>query len=217
MSKILSVKGLNVEVENRSLISNLSFDIYSNSLTCVTGENGVGKTTLIKTLLKDYHQKDHVDFKIKRNQIKYIPQFRNIDDDYALSIKNFIGLGLQNKFLPWLSMKERRQIDAIIQSTDLSKIKKEPLGKASGGEQQRVYFAQALASQPRLLIMDETTASLDKYAKVDLLKLVKSIIKKNHLAVMFITHDPGLVQQFGDYNLHIADHRGTMNRIGGQD
>ena len=78
---ILSVRNLDVAVKNRKLINDLSFDIFSQTLTCVTGENGVGKTTLIKTILKQFNKNEHVQSKIKRSDMQYIPQLRNIDDD----------------------------------------------------------------------------------------------------------------------------------------
>ncbi|WP_369346855.1 ATP-binding cassette domain-containing protein [Apilactobacillus ozensis] len=90
-----------------------------------------------------------------------------------------------------------------MKETNLLHLAKTPLGKASGGEQQRVFLAQALVSNPKLLILDESTASMDKDAKVELLRLVKNITVKTDTAVIFITHDPLLVQKFGDYDLEI--------------
>ncbi|MCL0312511.1 ATP-binding cassette domain-containing protein [Apilactobacillus sp. TMW 2.2459] len=215
MKKILEVSNLDVKLKERTLISRLSFEINSGTLTCITGENGVGKTTMVKTLLKNFKNNNHVTFHIKRNQVQYVPQLRNIDDDYPLMIKDFIGLGLQNKLLPWLSKKEKLSIEQVMNETNLAHLARTPLGKASGGEQQRVFLAQALVSNPKLLILDESTASMDKDAKIELLKLVKNITEKTDTAVIFITHDPLLVQKFGDYDLEIKNQKGILKSVKG--
>ncbi|WP_353485938.1 ATP-binding cassette domain-containing protein [Apilactobacillus xinyiensis] len=215
MKKILEVSNLDVKLKERTLISRLSFEINSGTLTCITGENGVGKTTMVKTLLKNFKNNNHVTFHIKRNQVQYVPQLRNIDDDYPLMIKDFIGLGLQNKLLPWLSKKEKLSIEQVMNETNLDHLARTPLGKASGGEQQRVFLAQALVSNPKLLILDESTASMDKDAKIELLKLVKNITEKTDTAVIFITHDPLLVQKFGDYDLEIKNQKGILKSVKG--
>ncbi|WP_220728334.1 ATP-binding cassette domain-containing protein [Apilactobacillus xinyiensis] len=215
MKKILEVSNLDVKLKERTLISRLSFEINSGTLTCITGENGVGKTTMVKTLLKNFKKNNHVNFHIKRNQVQYVPQLRNIDDDYPLMIKDFIGLGLQNKLLPWLSKKEKLSIEQVMNETNLAHLARTPLGKASGGEQQRVFLAQALVSNPKLLILDESTASMDKDAKIELLKLVKNITEKTDTAVIFITHDPLLVQKFGDYDLEIKNQEGILKSVKG--
>lgn len=210
---ILSVRDLDVTVKNRKLINDLSFDIFAKTLTCVTGENGVGKTTLIKTILKQFNKNENVQSKIKRSDMQYIPQLRNIDDDYPLTVFDFIGLGLQHSILPWLSKKEKQSVQKVIEMTRLQDLANTPLGSCSGGEQQRVYLAQALVSQPRLLILDESTASLDKEAKFMLLDVVKSVIEETKAAVLFITHDPTLVEQYGDYDLNISNQAGTIKPV----
>ncbi len=213
LTPVLSVNNLDVAVQGRQLINDLSFQIFPATLTCVTGENGVGKTTLIKTILNQFNKNEHVKAPIKRSQMQYIPQLRNIDDDYPLTVTDFIGLGLQHSILPWLSRKEKQRVQKVIEMTNLQDLAKTPLGRCSGGEQQRVYLAQALVSEPKLLILDESTASLDKEAKFILLDVVKEVVKQTHTAVMFITHDPVLVKTYGDYDLKIANQSGTLKAI----
>lgn len=212
---LLSVNNLNVAVQDRTLINNLSFQILPATLTCVTGENGVGKTTMVKAILKNFNKNNTVKATIKRSQFQYVPQFRNIDNDYPLTVKDFISLGLQHSMLPWLSKKEKALVSKVIKMTNLETLAKTPLGNCSGGEQQRVFLAQALVSDPKLLILDESTASLDKEAKFLLLDVVKQVIKHTHTAVIFITHDPVLVKTYGDYDLNIYNHQGTISKIKG--
>ncbi|URL60491.1 ATP-binding cassette domain-containing protein [uncultured bacterium] len=217
MKPILIVNHLNVKVGDRTLIRDLSFKIIPGTLTCITGGNGVGKTTLMKTLLRNYSRTGkHVRFTVPRHKVQYIPQFRNIDTEFPLTVKDFVSLSLQDTWLPWLTRREHKALKQTLQLTHLTKLANEPLGEASGGEQQRAFLAQALVTFPKLLIMDETTASLDINAKVALLKLVHDIVKQRHVAVMFITHDPTLVKWFGNYKLRIKNQHGSFEKIGGR-
>ena len=84
----------------------------------------------------------------------------------------------------------------ILELTDLTRIQDRLLGQASGGEKQRAYLAQALLGNPRLLILDESTASLDNEMKYELLDLVAKL-QKQGLSVIFITHDWGLARSYG--------------------
>lgn len=212
MDSILTVTNLDLDIPKRRLFNHLSFELPAHKLTCITGENGVGKTTLVKHLLDDLARKNqnHVSFQITREQVQYVPQLRNIDDEYPLSIYDFVALGFKKRILPWNSPKMKATLNQILAETNLTKIKYQPLGRASGGEKQRAYLAQALCANPELLILDEATASLDVVSKHELLKLLTNIMKKRGLTILFITHDPELIEQYADYELHLANQTGHL-------
>ncbi|WP_369351690.1 metal ABC transporter ATP-binding protein [Ligilactobacillus agilis] len=212
MDSILTVTNLDLDIPKRRLFNHLSFELPAHKLTCITGENGVGKTTLVKHLLDDLARKNqnHVSFQITREQVQYVPQLRNIDDEYPLSIYDFVALGFKKRILPWNSPKMKATLNQVLAETNLTKIKYQPLGRASGGEKQRAYLAQALCANPELLILDEATASLDVVSKHELLKLLTNIMKKRGLTILFITHDPELIEQYADYELHLANQTGHL-------
>lgn len=214
MQPILTVSHLDIRVPDKTLFKDLNFSIPRNALTCITGENGVGKSTLIKHLLQDldHHLNTHATFNIDRERIQYVPQLRNIDDEYPLCIHDFVTLGFKHRILPWNSRPMRKTLQSILEETKLTSIQKRPLGRASGGEKQRAYLAQALCADPQLLILDEATANLDRSAKHFLMKLLKSIMKNHDLTVIFITHDPELINTYADYELHLANQTATMTK-----
>lgn len=216
MNSILKVNGLSIQFSGRTLFKDLNFEIPQNALTCITGENGVGKSTLVKHLLQDldHNYTIHTHFAITRDKVQYVPQLRNIDDEYPLCIRDFVALGFKHRILPWNSKVMNAKLDAILKDTKLDKIQNQPLGRASGGEKQRAYLAQALCSNPELLILDEATASLDRTAKHFLLKLLKKIMAKRNLTVLFITHDAELIDQYADYELHLANQTALMIKKG---
>ncbi|MDM8331436.1 ABC transporter ATP-binding protein [Limosilactobacillus pontis] len=212
---VVSVEDLNVAYGNHQVISDLSFTVNEGDFMVVIGENGVGKTTLVRALLgliKPHSSEIDVP---ASNLIGYVPQFRNIDEEYPLSIRDFVSLNVKKTGFPWLSKKERAKVDRMIRMTDLTAIADRPLGLASGGEKQRAYLAQALLRSPKLLILDESTASLDNEMKYELLDLVTRFQQEN-LSVMFITHDWDLARHFGTRYLQMMPNgysEGPINEL----
>ncbi|MGM9906806.1 ABC transporter ATP-binding protein [Limosilactobacillus sp.] len=212
---VVSVEDLNVAYGNHQVISDLSFTVNEGDFMVVVGENGVGKTTLVRALLgmiKPHSGEIDVP---ARSAIGYVPQFRNIDTEYPLSIRDFVSLNVKKTGFPWLSKKERDKVDRMIRMTDLTAIADRPLGLASGGEKQRAYLAQALLRSPKLLILDESTASLDNEMKYELLDLVTRF-QQDGLSVMFITHDWDLARHYGTRFLHMMPNsysEGPINEL----
>ncbi|MCX2186590.1 MULTISPECIES: ABC transporter ATP-binding protein [Limosilactobacillus] len=193
---VISVEDLNVAYGNHQVITDLSFTVNEGDFMVVIGENGVGKTTLVRALLGLLKPRSG-EIDIPANtKVGYVPQFRNIDEEYPLSIRDFVSLNSGKGIIPWLNKWERARVDRMIRMTDLTAIADRPLGLASGGEKQRAYLAQALLQSPQLLILDESTASLDNEMKYELLDLVTRF-QQDNLSVMFITHDWDLARHFG--------------------
>ena len=162
----------------------------------MVGENGVGKTTLVRALLGQLTPKAGSIEKPRDLQIGYVPQFRNLDPEYPLSIRDFVALNLPMRLVPWLSRTEKQAVNDVLAKTNLQNIQERPLGSASGGEKQRAYLAQALLRSPQLLVLDESTASLDNEMKYELLDLVESE-RQAGLTVLFVTHDLDLAKHYG--------------------
>lgn len=194
---IITVKDLSVAFEGQAVFEELSFKLKEGSTTSLIGQNGVGKTTLIRVLMKMLQPTTgQVTYSKKANgdpiKVGYVPQFRNIDKDYPLSVKNFIQL---NAGL-FKSKAYKQSVDNIIQETNLAGIQNSSMGELSGGEKQRAYLAQALIDNPDFIILDESTASLDPNAKLSLMNLVKQLNKKRNITVLFATHDIELAKEF---------------------
>ncbi|MFH5810645.1 metal ABC transporter ATP-binding protein [Companilactobacillus sp. FL22-1] len=201
---MIEVNNLTKKFGQQLVFKKINFTIKQGEFVSLIGTNGSGKTTLIKILLGIESQTTGL-ITINQRKIGYVPQFRNIDNDYPLSIKQFIDLNL--KFT--LNLKKRRQNKALLQKvitkTQLSQIQDRPLGLISGGEKQKAYLAQALLTQPDVLILDEATASLDVAVKRQLMDLVRELNQKEQLTVILITHDYELTKEYTDRVLLFQD------------
>lgn len=205
---IINVNNLTVRFPEKTVFSDVNVQINRGQFLSIVGDNGAGKTTLLRTLLgqlKPSGGKVEVHPSRKELKIGYVPQFRNIDSDYPLSLRNFVALGLTKHIMPWLLPKEQHQLDAILKETELTHLAGTRLGTASGGEKQKAYLAQALVEQPDLLILDESTASLDNVMKYELLDLVAHYQKQHNLTVIFVTHDLPLAKRYSTDYLMLKD------------
>lgn len=177
------------------VFENLNFTINDGDFISLVGPNGSGKTTLVKILM-GLESKTSGDLQVPNQTIGYVPQFRNIDLDYPLSIEQFVRLNLKFTFSPKQRQQDNKLLHTIMEKTHLLELKNRPLGLASGGEKQKAYLAQALLNDPQILILDESTASLDVEVKMQLMDLVQELNQKYQLTVIFITHDYELTKKY---------------------
>ncbi|WP_125706435.1 metal ABC transporter ATP-binding protein [Lacticaseibacillus daqingensis] len=200
-SPLLTVDHLTFGFHDRQLYSDLSFNLARGSMTSLIGANGVGKTTLIRLLMGQLTpQSGHITH-APDMRLGYVPQFRNIDPEYPLSLRSFIQLNQRGHWFPWHTQAEKQQLDAVIRKTALTARQGQLLGKASGGEKQKAYLAQALLTEPNFLILDEATASLDVNTKTELMTLVRQLSQQFGLTVLFVTHDLELAREYTDQYL----------------
>lgn len=199
---LISVDDLSLAYGDHTVIENLSFQVNSGDFLVMIGENGAGKTTVVRALLGELKPRRGEISRANHLKIGYVPQFRNLPANYPLAVRDFVALNLTQSRWPWLKKTEQHRLDRIIRKTNLTTIEDRPLGLASGGEKQRAYLAQALVDDPQLLILDESTASLDNEMKYDLLDFVAKF-QQNGLSVLFITHDWDLAKRYGTRYLRL--------------
>lgn len=192
---MIEAKNLSKSFGKQLVFKNLNFEIQAGDFISLIGPNGSGKTTLVKIMM-GLEKKTSGELKIDKQTIGYVPQFRNIDIDYPLDIEQFVRLNLKFTLSPAKRRHDNAIIEEILEKTKLTELKNRPLGLASGGEKQKAYLAQALLNDPKVLILDESTASLDVEVKMQLMDLVEELNHKYNLTVIFITHDYELTKKY---------------------
>ena len=206
MTDVLKVKDLTMKFDSKVIFQNLNFELKKGSMTALLGPNGTGKTTLINILMKLLIPTSGTFEFAKGVKLGYVPQFRNIEADYPLSIRAFVSLN--TPLIKTKKIKER--VTSELKETHLLSIQNTRMGEASGGQKQRAYLAQALLDKPNMIILDEATASLDPSAKEELMQLIKHLNEEHDITVLFVTHYVPLARKYMNNYLYL--NHGTITQ-----
>ena len=196
MNNSIEIKELSLSIEGRSILENISFGLGEIEIACLLGPSGCGKTSLLRCIA-GFEKLNHGEVSIKgvimNNPNHYIPvEQRNIGmvfQDYVLfphmDVRKNITFGIAD--LKPFRIKER--LDELIELFGLEAHADKYPHQLSGGQQQRVALARAMAPRPRVLLLDETFASLDIELRESLARELRSILKQDSVATIMVTHN----------------------------
>ncbi|CAM2006505.1 ABC transporter ATP-binding protein [Acanthopleuribacter pedis] len=192
----LTLRGVGVERRRQSILHGIDLDVAAQQFTLILGPNGCGKTTLLKCILamiNDYT--GHITWKGRNTRtmggreraraLAYVPQ--KLETAFALDVLTFMELA---RFAHEESREQRRNaIDAALAQTDMQHKAGAFLSELSGGEQQRVLIAAAVAQEPELLVLDEPTSALDPRHQVAIVQLLARLHQQKRFTIVLVTHD----------------------------
>ncbi len=194
---IIDLEHIELTLGNRLILHDINLAIYEGEFIAILGPNGAGKSTLLKLLLGLYKPTSGKILilgkspKKGNNEIGYAPQHRTLEADLALRARDIVGFGLDgNKWgisLP--SDKRTKTINTALEEVDMLHFADMPVGKLSGGEQQRLLIAQALLTNPKILLLDEPLSNLDITHAQAIITLVTKIARSRNITVLLVTHD----------------------------
>jgi iron complex transport system ATP-binding protein len=197
---MLSVESLAFGYADRAVGRDLSFSLAAGEVMCVLGPNGSGKTTLLRTvlgLLPSRNGKIRIDSKelgsLQRAQIArlagYVPQTQL--PYFAYTVREMVLMGRSAHLGTFASpgKKDFAVTDRALEAVGIAQLAARAMTQISAGERQLALVARALAQEPRLLIMDEPTASLDFGNQVRVMQRI-SALAASGISILFSTHDP---------------------------
>jgi zinc/manganese transport system ATP-binding protein len=202
---VVSVEGLALRFGERDLWHGLTFTIERGGFLAVLGPNGAGKTSLLRILLGQLEPTTgHVE--IDRSRIGYVPQQRVFDRDLPLRGRDLVRFGLDgNRWgIGRLGVHDRRRIDDAVAAVGAAALADLPVGRLSGGEQQRLRIAQALVTNPGLLLADEPLLSLDLAYQQVIVRLLDERRRTAGTPVVFVTHDVNPILSAVDRVLYLG-------------
>jgi zinc/manganese transport system ATP-binding protein len=199
----------------RELWSGLDLDVAPGEFLAVLGPNGSGKTSLLKVLLGLTElSAGEVEICGSRphrgsDLVGYVPQQKAFDRDIPLRGRDLVRLGLDGHRwgVSWPSKAARARVDAAITAVGASHYAAAPLGRLSGGEQQRLRIAQALLGDPRVLLCDEPLLSLDLNHQRATSALIDARRRSAGTSVVFVTHEINPILPLVDRVLYLVGGR----------
>jgi zinc/manganese transport system ATP-binding protein len=213
---VLSLHAAAVRFGDRTLWDGLDLDVAPGEFVAVLGPNGSGKTTLIRVLLgllplsAGEVRVGGTTPRRGNPTIGYVPQQKALDPDLPLRGRDLVGLGLDGHRLG-LGLAGRRQrrtrVDAALAAVGGTGYADAPVGRLSGGEQQRLRVAQALVGDPAVLLCDEPLLSLDLAHQRTVTQLIDARRRSAGTAVLFVTHEINPVLPLVDRVLYLVDGR----------
>ena len=205
--------------EARPVLREVTVRIDSGEQVCMVGPNGGGKTTLLKLIL-GLLKPDRGQVRVfggapgeGRRHVGYTPQHASFDPQFPVSAGDVVLMGRLGRTARWGPYRrdDRRLADRALAEVGLTELRKQPFAALSGGQRQRVLIARALAAEPKLLLLDEPTASLDAGVEAEFHQLLTRL--SDRMTLVIVSHDVGFVSQLvtkvlcvhGDVAVHPTD------------
>lgn len=216
---ILSVEDVVVKFGERLVLNHVNFEVCPGEFVGLIGANGAGKSTLLKVILGLLSPTNGSvkligsNGKAAKHTIGYVPQKIFLEPNIPLRGRDLVALGLDgHKFgIPLPSKK--KLVNEILEAVDALRYADSPIGKLSGGEQQRLLIAQALLTNPEILILDEPLSNLDIKSAYEIVNLVSRIGRERKTAVILVAHDMNPLLGVMDRVLYLADGKAVMGQV----
>ncbi len=212
----------------RTILRRITLTIAPGEFVAIIGGNGAGKSTLLRLTLGLLNPSEGEirifgePARASRGAIGYVPQRIELDPGLPLRARDFVALGVDGaRFgIPLPNRARRERVDAALADVDALALGAAPVGRLSGGEQQRLAIAQAIVGRPKLLLLDEPLANLDLRAAAEVVALVARLARERAMTVMLVAHDVNPVIHVMDRVLYLVGGRaaiGTVDEIINQD
>lgn len=204
---LLKARNVHYHIEKTPVLTGVNLDLHQGELVGLIGANGAGKTSLLKVIsglwpgaegeiellgrpLKSYRTRE-----IAR-LVAHVPQ--SIHVDFAFSVRDVVLMGRSPHLGKFQieSVHDRSIAERALRTTDALHLADRLVNTLSGGEQQRVMIARALAQEPRVLLLDEPTSNLDIKHQIGVLSMAQRLAREQGLGVVAAIHDLGLAARF---------------------
>lgn len=223
MGCCISLDDVHVQFDGHPILRGVSLQIQTGKFVSIVGENGAGKTTLLKVvsgILQPF--KGHVivfghdlsqykKLSRLRREIGVVPQ-RSISHRFPIRVEEAVLMGRYGKIG---LMRRPKRVDwekayEALKLTGMTQFAKKLVYELSGGEQQKVALARALAQEPSLLLLDEPTTYLDNESRPEIMETIRSIHQEKKLTTLLVSHDSHWVNHLSDKIYQMKDGKTTL-------
>lgn len=221
-NNILSTENLAIgyaqKKQQKVIASGINFAIKKGTLNAVIGKNGIGKSTLLRTLSKVQKPLEGTLFINKKNSNAYqhLELAKTISlvltervPESQLTVFELIALGRQpyTNWIDSLSKKDLQKIQWAITATNLETLQNNRCSELSDGQMQRVLIARALSQDTEIIVLDEPTAHLDMHQTITIFELLKQLTKTTKKTIIISTHEINLATKICDELIVLSENK----------
>ncbi|MDY6875610.1 MAG: metal ABC transporter ATP-binding protein [Chloroflexota bacterium] len=197
--KVIRLEDVWAGYDGEIVLEGINMSIEEQDFVGIIGPNGGGKTTLLRVMLGlIQHTRGRVRIlgqSIARGRrfIGYVPQQVGFDRDFPVNVWDVAMMGRlgQRGLLRRYTSEDRRVVTRVLQQVDMLDLRNRPIGELSTGQRQRVYIARALATEPKILFLDEPTASVDAHVTTSIYELLQRL--NEHITILLVSHDMNVI------------------------
>jgi ABC-type cobalamin/Fe3+-siderophores transport system ATPase subunit len=200
MTSFLDVNNVSLTIDNKALLSDISFQMQSGDYLCILGPNGAGKSSLLKILMGiipassgtiHLQESNVLDLSQKQRaqQLSYVPQSHK--GLLHFSVEEFIKMAryaYHSALSDWHG-QDKQAMERAVEITHTEAFLQRQMNTLSGGEAQRVMIAAALCQQTPLLLLDEPTSFLDPRHQVEVHQLIRELNQQHNISIIEVSHD----------------------------
>ena len=212
---IISIRNLKAGYDGVIALEHVNIDIYADDFIGIIGPNGGGKSTLVKAIMGVIPYSGTIDYSSSicrggKPHIGYLPQVSSFDKSFPISVSEVVLSGLQSKrgFFGRYTKEDKMRVDELLEMVSLSDLRGRAIGDLSGGQLQRVMLCRAIASKPKLLVLDEPTNFVDNRFENELYNILHHLSEQ--MAIVMVSHDLGtissVVRSIVCVNRHVHRH-----------
>lgn len=203
-SAIIEAQDLTFHYHDERVLDRVSFSIDEGEYLGIFGPNGSGKTTLLKLLLGLLEPSygsirmfgQPATSRAMRSRVGYVPQrIAQTDTHFPATVEEIVLSGrtsLRGLFHGW-TKEDRRAVQSAMDQLEITDLRHRQIGRLSGGQRQRVFIARALASEPRMLILDEPTVGVDPASTEKFYTFLRELNERGRMTIVIVSHDLDVV------------------------
>jgi len=202
--KIVSIKGLWICRAEHAVLEDINLELQGGDFLGLIGPNGGGKSTLLKAML-GLIKPDRGSIALfglppaaARSRVGYVPQKTVFDQSFPVKALDVVLMGRYSRtgLLHRYGSQDRQAALRALKAVGMDDRAEREIGALSGGEQQRVFVARSLVSDPKLLLMDEPTAGVDSAQQTDFYDLLCHLNRDLHIAIVLVSHDVTAISKY---------------------
>ncbi|MDR3071925.1 MAG: metal ABC transporter ATP-binding protein [Clostridiales Family XIII bacterium] len=192
MGNLIVCKSVSVKYDSGVAVRDVSFQVSEGDYLCIVGENGSGKTSLMRAMVGLTPLFDgKITFEgLRQNEIGYLPQQTNVQKDFPANVMEVVLSGCLSRhgLKPFYTKQDKRRAEENMERLKISNLRNKSFRDLSGGQRQRILLARALCATEKLLLLDEPITGLDPLMAAEMYELLHSLNEQG-LTIVMISHD----------------------------